>query len=120
MTRPGTWKKGQSGNPNGRPPKGRALTELLEKAGSKTLVDIDGKRRSNKRIVARLAWEAVTSGKIELPSGSTLTLSPHDWLDFYKWIFAQIDGPPKQAHEVTGPDGDPVQFVIRGADPDKL
>ena len=25
-----------------------------------------------------------------------------------------------ERQEVTGPDGDPVQFVIRGADPDKL
>jgi hypothetical protein len=55
--------------------------------------------------VAALAWEGIVTGTIELPSGKTLTLSPHDWLDFYKWIFSQIDGPPKQQHEVAGVEG---------------
>ena len=32
-----TFKPGQSGNPNGRPPKSRALTALLEKAGGRKI-----------------------------------------------------------------------------------
>ena len=31
------FQKGQTGNPNGRPPKSRALTEILEAAGGKTI-----------------------------------------------------------------------------------
>lgn len=30
MGRPGTFKPGQSGNPNGRPPKGYSITEMMK------------------------------------------------------------------------------------------
>ena len=89
------FKKGQSGNPSGRPPKSRALTDLLEAAGNATIEGADGKRKARKRIVASLAWELLTTGKAELPNGDTLKLAPQDWVGLYKWIYAHIDGPPK-------------------------
>jgi len=98
------FQKGQSGNPNGRPPKNRALTDLLEAAGNTTVEDADGKRKARKRVVASLAWELLTTGKAELPSGDTLKLAPQDWVGLYKWIYQHIDGPPKTYMDITSDD----------------
>ena len=95
------WQQGQSGNPNGRPPKHRALTEILEKQGSRTVEDIDGKNRNGKRIVARLLWEGVTTGIVSFPGGRVLKLGSVDWKDIVKFLYSQIDGPPKSELDVT-------------------
>jgi hypothetical protein len=105
------WKKGKSGNPNGRPPKNRALTEILEKAGSQS-VEVDGKKVASKRIVAALLWQVATTGMATFPDGSILSVSPQDWLAVVKFIYAQIDGPPKAEMDVTS-NGEtiPVSFI---------
>ena len=95
------FQKGKSGNPNGRPPKNRALTDLLEAAGNATIETQDGKRKARKRVVASLAWELLTTGKAELPNGETLKVSPQDWIGLYKWIYQHIDGPPKAEVDIT-------------------
>ena len=102
------FQKGQSGNPNGRPPKNRALTDLLEAAGNATIDDKDGKRRAKKRVVASLAWELLTEGQVELPTGKILKVSPQDWIGLYKWIYQHIDGPPKSELDVTS-GGEPLE-----------
>ena len=109
MSRPGTWAKGQSGNPNGRPPKGRALTEILERQGARTLEDIDGKRRGGKYIVARALWEIATTGKTTLPGDPPMMLlpDPQDWIKVVQWLYQHIDGSAVQrlSHEGTGEGG---------------
>lgn len=47
------WKKGQSGNPKGRPPAGRAFAEALRTVGEE-----DG----NLEAVARVVWERARQG----------------------------------------------------------
>ena len=101
MARPGTWKPGQSGNPKGRPPKNRALTEIRAKQGCRTLEDFDGKRRSGKRVVARIMWELATTGKARLPDGRSLDVAPKDYLTIVKFVYSQVDGPPKAELDVT-------------------
>lgn len=109
---PGTpFKPGQSGNPHGRPKKKRALTQALESAVSKSVQLPDGSRVNGKRYLASLAVQALTDGKVTLASGKTLDLSPEDLLFFWKFAYAQIDGNPPQAHEHTGEDGRPIEFI---------
>jgi len=107
-----SWEKGQSGNPKGRPPKSRALTALLEKAGSKT-IDVNGKRVAGKRWLAQAVWEGVTTGAVEFPNEDdkpkTLELGPQDWLALMKWVYQHIDGPPKNQLELTGEGGGAIK-----------
>ena len=94
------WKKGQSGNPAGRKPKGRTLTDILEKTGSKTVV-IDGKRVSGKRLLARILWDIATTGKAAFPDGTELIVAPADYLAVIRFIYQHIDGPPKSEMDIT-------------------
>ena len=102
----GKWQKGQSGNPRGRPPKARTLTEFLKKEGSKT-VEIDGVRVSGKRLLARRVWEGLNTGKITFQDG-TMKLSPQDWQALMKWLYNHVDGPPRLDVDVTS-GGEPVK-----------
>ena len=109
------WQPGESGNPNGRPPKQRALTEILERTGSQTL-EVNGKRLSGKRLAASLIWQGVTRGEVLFPQGSDgkqarLELGARDWLDLVKFIYAQIDGAPKAEVDLTS-GGQAVTFRV--------
>ena len=62
------WVPGQSGNPNGRPPKGKAMREILEKIGEElTTLTVDGEELqvTRKEMLARVLWTNVvkTVGK---------------------------------------------------------
>ena len=107
-----TFKKGQSGNPDGRPRKGYALTDLLEARLNKSAPDIDGKNHANKRILARVAIEAATTGSVTFPKAGkdgrlyvvTEKLEARDWITWAKYIIDRVDGPAKQRFDVTTDD----------------
>ena len=75
------FQKGVSGNPKGRPPKGAALTEILN---SKLDAVKGGKLR--REIIAEKLLELAESG------------------DFYalKYVFDRTDGRPKESVELSG------------------
>jgi hypothetical protein len=109
------FQPGQSGNPNGRPKKERALTDLLERAGNVVIEDGEGGRSARKRIVAALSWKLLTEGEATLPNGKRLVLAPAEWASLYKWIYTHIDGPAKAEIDVTT-GGKPIEPKADDAD----
>lgn len=103
----GRFRAGHSGNPNGRPPKSRALTEILERAGAQKMPMPDGALTERRRVLAEYLWNAVIHGEIELPPDKDgeqekLRFSPKDWLETVKFLYQHIDGPAKPVQPIGG------------------
>jgi hypothetical protein len=45
--------------------------------------------------MANLMWDLATTGKAVFPDGRELEVSPQDWFGIAKFLYGQIDGPPK-------------------------
>lgn len=93
------WKQGQSGNPNGRPPKDRAIASQIEKALNKVELGADGKKHKRVTLLAEIFVNALVTGKVVLPNGYTLTLPPREWMEMSKFVVTHVDGPLKTAVE---------------------
>lgn len=110
------WTKGKSGNPAGRPRKERALTEILEAAGNKT-VKVGDKSVARKRVLAELIWQLMSDGKATLPNGRVLEPDPKDWLAVIQFLYKHIDGPPPASVDVTS-GGEKIKGYTVLANPD--
>lgn len=111
------FKKGQSGNPKGRPPKERALTSLLEVAGDTKLETRDGSKVAAKQYLAAMLWDAAITGKVQFHDGRTDILGGDDWFDVVTFIYKHIDGAPRSELDVTTA-GEPITLNILGVIPD--
>src|ERR671916_1572403 len=110
-----SWGPGRSGNPHGRPPKSRALSEILEKAGGRKLAGVDGRSRSAREWVARHAWELAATGKTELPGGRILEVEDvREWLAVVSWLFDRAEGKPKRSAALLVPEDHegPFRFTL--------
>lgn len=89
----GRFKPGQSGNPKGRPRKGQALTEILEKHARKRDVDFKGKRLTRQEALSQKLWALALAGDVAA----------------IRYIFDRIDGKPRQSvdldHTFESPSG---------------
>ncbi len=110
----GRWTKGQTGNPAGRPTRARALTKQLVTALGRT-VEIDGKKVAGRRLLACLATEVLTTGRAHFPDGTVLEVSGKDWIDFAKWVYSHVDGPPRVEMDLTS-GGEPLMVHITRRD----
>jgi hypothetical protein len=99
------WVAGVSGNPKGRPPKGRALTEIL-KATLDKKVRAAGAQRARiqaKTQLAEMAVEGLITGVVTFSNGKTLKLTSQDWKDMLKWMYTHVDGGAVVRQEISGP-----------------
>ncbi|GAG14152.1 unnamed protein product [marine sediment metagenome] len=91
-----TWNKGKSGNPNGRPPNAKCLTDLLRrKLAAK---DPDGKPK----------MDVITDKVI------ALALTGERWA--VELIYDRLEGRPPQALELTGGKGPPLRITYVDGD----
>lgn len=85
------FKKGQSGNPNGRPPKSRALSEELRRLLQRRA---PGTKRTNLEVIV----------------DQLVTLARDGDKDALRYVFDRLEGRPAQALELTGDEARPVTF----------
>lgn len=60
-----TWRAGQGGNPNGRPKKGEALSDVLRDLGRLRDVKKGDKKIARKRALAERVWQMALGGDIQ-------------------------------------------------------
>lgn len=101
-----SFKKGVSGNPKGRPPKKRALTNLLERGGNVKIQTEQGEISAKKVMVARI-WEGLATGKMTFGNIS-IALENDEYISLIKLVLSQVDGPPKGEVDVTSA-GEPIK-----------
>jgi len=104
------WKPGESGNPNGRPRKGSAMREILEKIGEElTTLTVDGveSQVTRKEMLGRVLWENVvkTIGKGD---------KAHIEIDepMFRHLLNRLEGLPTA--RIAGEEGGaPIPLIIR-------
>jgi len=104
------FQKGESGNSRGRPKGSRSFTRMLAEAGEEVVV-IGGETLTGKEALARKVWEFLATGEVNLAGKLWRMTSVGDWLGTVKWLYGQIDGPPKPEESETS---EVVVRVVRG------
>ncbi len=82
---------GVTNNPKGRPPKSRALTELLLEAGDQEFT-VNGQTLKGKDALSHLMWQYAITGEVTLGNRKLQVDSANDWFVAAKWIYEHVDG----------------------------
>ena len=105
--------RGKTNNPNGRPPKNQALTDMLKKQMSKRIELPDGRKVSGKTLISEMVMRVLASGRLRFPDDTEDSIiSVKDWLDFVKWAYERVDGKPVQPIGGEADDGSIVLKVV--------
>ncbi len=104
MSNSGQFKPGQSGNPAGRPPKHSALADIMREKleEEQSIIGKDGKKK-------RIKLKEIFTEKV-------IQLALTGDIQAVKLIYNYIDGMPKQPHEVSGENGNPIQINFTNSD----
>jgi hypothetical protein len=92
----GRIKPGEIRNPHGRPRKEQSLTEILKKTIENQKLVVNGKEISGKDAIAMKLFSLAMQGD----------------LTALKYCYDRVDGTPRQAVELSGPEGEPIQKNI--------
>jgi len=104
------FQPGQSGNPNGRPPKVRTYADLIDKALARKASN--GVQR--KKVLADLIAEAATEGQVKFPGDKEYSkLSMGEWRQFMKDVLSHLEPPPMQV-DTTG--HQTVEIIVTHSD----
>jgi hydroxymethylglutaryl-CoA reductase len=106
ITNSGKWQPGQSGNPRGRKPKGRALTEILRLRGEKT-VSIGGEQITAEQALAEVVWQFVLTGEVWLMGNRLKAQNVSEWASVVKWLYSHVEPTNMQEPE------EEAQLIVR-------
>jgi hypothetical protein len=101
-----SWGAGKSGNPKGRPRKGRTLTDALREGGERKMYDDMGRLMPVKDVLAWLIWDFVTRGEISMAGLIYQVNNTEEWLRAVKWLYAHVDGGAELEMEAIEEEGD--------------
>jgi hypothetical protein len=94
----GRWQAGQSGNPKGRAPASRAISEMLRLKGEETVI-VGGQALSQQEALAEAIWRFVLKGDVMLGKKHLKADSVGDWVQAVKWLYTYVDPPRAKVNE---------------------
>lgn len=95
----GRWQQGTSGNPSGKPPKERQLTNALIECLNtefRIIRDKEEIARLPKQQIAKYLVEAAMTGFVTLMTGERITFSADQLQKLWGDLYTRVDGPPAQ------------------------
>lgn len=113
------FQPGQSGNPKGRPPKERALADLLAMAGGKRVMAPNGDRVQRQRIAVENIWDLLAFGRAQLLGlERPFAVNGRDYVELVKFVFNHIDGPAPTKFEHSSDPDRPLSIRVEYDDGD--
>ncbi|MEO8613416.1 MAG: DUF5681 domain-containing protein [Chloroflexota bacterium] len=113
ITNAGQWKPGESGNPNGRKPKGRALTEMLRLKGD-DVVFIGNEPVTAQEALAKAVWQFVTTGEVWLRGKKLEAQTIGEWASVVKWLYLHVEPASRREAE------DEAEIIVRVTREDRM